>query len=320
VQDLEAVLQGSLCPAIDRPIDNTALQAYLACPREYFLGMVLHRRGRGKSPALVFGSTWHEALKTHYITNGDRAAVQTAIFESWEEHGSVDDYRTVNRVLLDYDLYVKKYGKPSLEPAKTVGWPDAPIVEIATNAMGFGLIHPWAGKIDRVIATQGLMYIEDHKTTSRLDKNYFSQFNLSYQMMGYTFLGKCVMPNEKVAGVRINLSHVLTNKTEFHQQLFVYSEEKILEWVANTNVWLRRLNADHERFNELAKEFGKVEEIPWQKLNEAFPAHWGDNGCSRKFGLCHYNGACGISPQLRFKLLEREFEVNPWNPLEAEDE
>lgn len=320
MEDTDNILQGSQLPCIDRPIDNTALTAYLACPREYFLSMVLHRREKGRSAALTFGSAWHKALEIHYLTDGDVDAVQAGVTAAWEGHDSADDYRTLPRVLHDYNLYVREYGIPSRESAKTVGWPHQPLVELSTNAQAEGLLHPWAGKLDRFIRIGGLVYLEDHKTTSRFDKNYWKQFGLSYQMMGYTFLGKQLLPGESVAGVRINLSHVLTNKTQFHHQLFTFTPQRMAEWVDNTNMWLIRLNRDYERLNELREEFGSYEEIPETRVSEAFPMHWGDNGCSRKFGMCRYHAVCSIGPHLRRQMLEREFEIKVWNPLEVDDE
>jgi hypothetical protein len=105
----------------------------------------------------------------------------------------------------------------------------------------------------------------------------------------------------RVAGVRINLSHVLTNKTEFHRQLFTFTKEQVAEWSENTNYWMERIAHSIE--------------------TGIFPAHWGDNGCSRKFGMCAYNEVCSIStPRIRQAYLEKNFEVNPWNPLEVDDE
>ena len=317
-------LTGSQLPVIDRPIDNTAMSAYMACPREYALGMILHRRkAEGGSAALTFGKAWHKALELHYkigsstTVEARRNAVQLGVQMHWGDgHESVDDYRTLQRVFLDYEAYIKEWGEPSLESGKTVGWPTAPLIEMATNAQGEGLLHPWAGKIDRVIELNGLLYIEDHKTTSRLDKNYFKQFELSNQMKGYTYLGRQLLPGRKIAGVRINLSHVLTNKTAFHRELFTYTDADIAEWVGQMNLWFKRLGKDVELYLELLEQ-------GWDSVSAImaiFPAHFGDNGCSRKFGMCQYHEVCSVSPALRGRMLEANFEERPWNPLEVDDE
>lgn len=311
------VLQpGEGLPFINRPLDNTALQAYMACPREYWLSMVQHRRGAGLSPALAYGSAMHHALEHHYKTDGNADLVELIVRQKWENHGSSDDYRTLERVLLDYQKYRKHYGeRPSKEPAKTVGWPTHPMVELSSNALGGGLIHPWAVKIDRIIEMGGLGYVEDHKTTSRLDKNYFKSFELSNQMMGYVHVAQQLVPSLKIVGVRINVIHCLKEKTNFERMLLTFSPDQMSEWVENTNQWMARLNEDSR---------GWVNEQDYAELEARSPrwpvAHFGDNGCSRKYGLCGYHRVCSVSSRIRHEMLENEFPVHPWNPLEADDE
>ena len=303
-------------PFIRRPLDNTALSAYMACPREYYLSMVEHRRGAGLSPALAYGKATHTALETHYKTGGNTGIVELMVRKKWENHDSPDDYRTLDRVLLDYERYCKKYGQdPIKEEGKTVGWPHQPMVELSTNAMGGGLLHPWAGKIDRIVEIGGLGYVEDHKTTSRLDKNFYKGFELSQQMMGYVHIAQQLIPSIKIVGVRINVIHALKTGTNFERMLFSYSPDQMAEWVSNTNHWMKRVNEDSKgwEYNKImAEETGATALWPL--------AHYGDNGCSRKYGLCQYHRVCSISSRLRQQVLENDFPVNPWNPLEAEDD
>lgn len=299
-------VERTMLPVIDRPLDNTAMTAYSTCPREYMFGMVEHRRGEGRAPALVYGAAWHVAMAVHYRTGGDRDRVIRAVFSKWEGHDSPDDYRTMERVILDYDKYVEFYGPPggAKDAGRTIG--DPPLVEVPTNALANGLLHPWAGKLDRFIDLGGLVYIEDHKTTSRLDKHYFSQYELSRQMKGYQFLAQQVMPGRIVVGVRINLAHVLTKSTAFHRREFTFSPDVIAEWVRNENAWMKRLARDYE--------------LLAAGDEDAFPGHYGDNGCSRKFGMCGYHKVCQATPKARRAILERDYPINPWNPLEADDD
>lgn len=297
--------QGSFLPVIDRPLDNTAMTVYKTCPREYLYSMVRHRRGDGRSPALVFGSAWHKAMEWHYKTGGDRERVVYEVTMSWEGHNQPDDYRTMERVILDYDRYVEKYGRESgtyKDEGAVIGAPE--LVEVATSVLVPGLLHPWTVKLDLFRDIDGMVWIEDHKTTSRLDKHYFKQFWLSNQMKGYTATGKQLIPGRIIAGVRINLAHVLTHKTEFHRQSFPFNPEILQEWAQNENVWLKRLARDYELL-----QAGDP---------DAFPGHYGDNGCSRKFGMCGFADICKSSPRVRDVVLEREFQFNPWNPLEGD--
>lgn len=315
MSSLPVIQPGEGLPNILRPLDNTALSAYMACPREYYLGMVQHRRGSGLSPALAYGKAIHTALETHYKTGGNAGIVEMMVRKRWEDHESADDYRTLDRVLLDYDRYIKKYGgDPSKEEGKTVGWPTQPMVELSTNAMGGGLIHPWAVRIDRIIELGGLGYVEDHKTTSRLDKNFYKGFELSNQMMGYVHVAQQLVPSLRIVGVRINVVHALKTGTNFERMLFTFSPDQMTEWVTNVNSWMIRLDGDSKNWTaeELAAERdGRPRGWPI--------AHYGDNGCSRKYGLCQYHRVCSISARIRQEVLEQEFPIKPWNPLELED-
>lgn len=290
-------------PVIQRPIDNTAFQAYAACPREYNYSMIQHRRssGRGSAP-LAYGKMWHRMMETHYKSGGQQTLVRMVLDKEWPEidHKLIDDHRTGERLWLDYLGYLKRWGAdPKAEQGKTVGWPDRPLVELQVNAMAGSLIHPYAGKIDRIIELGGLHYVEDHKTTSRMDKHFQSQFENDNQMKGYVHQAKYLFPALKIVGVRINVLHILKGASNYERFLVTYPPAILDEWAENMNRWLRRIARDTEAGD--------------------FPGHYGNNGCSRKYGLCQYSRVCSASPRVRQRILEEEFEVNEWNPLEIED-
>lgn len=303
-------------PVIQRPIDNTAMSAFSRCPREYFFSMFQHRRSGRLSPSLAFGRIWHKILETHYRTDGDKHAVVAAALDHWEEPYQPDpakpDYRSLERSVIEYDKYVSQYGLPLKEVGKTVFFHGQPLIELPASALAGELIHPWAVKIDRVIEIDGLYWIEDHKTTSRFDKHYFSQYLLSNQMMGYAYQAQHLLPDIKIQGVRINLLHVLTSTSNFKREPIPFSREKLQHWARNTNAWIRRLASAQEAYNSLLEEGMTIDEA----RDLAFPGHFGDDGCSRKFGLCGYFEVCSASPLLRSKMLTRNFpEQHPWNPL-----
>lgn len=317
-------------PVIQRPIDNTAMSAYMACPREYKFSMVEHRRQKGKSAALTFGSAWHKVLEMHYRGLEPTDALEQGL-ASWEGHDSPEDYRTPERIVMDFRKYLKQYPEDRDRPM-TVGYPHDPIVEIAAHAESDEVIHPYAGKLDRPYIDGEYLYIEDHKTTSRLDKNYFLQFDNSNQMRGYTWLGKQLFPSYKVVGVRINLIHVTKTKIEFHRQIITFTKDQIKEWAENYNRWAFKIaldtlaslleeGADEDVVEQLAIKCRlPMDAVRFQASLGTFAGHYGDNGCSRKYGLCVYHRVCAAGRHVRERMLENEFEVNPWNPLEVDDE
>lgn len=310
-------LHPSQSPYITRAIDNTALAAYMECPRKYYYSMVENWRREGKQkPALAYGTTWHKILETHYKTGGDRDLVRTVAELSWQEVENSEDYRTLHRALAAYDEYLLRYGSFEKEQqgwGRTVGFPDAPMVEIATELSWPGALHPYTGKIDRIYEQQGLFFVEDHKTTSALGVHYFSQFDPSNQMMGYAWLASLIS-GLPIAGVRINAHGVLKTQNKFERQVVSFSPERLTEWSRNLNSWIKRLDASHRLLREAVVNEVLTEEV----LLEAFPHNF--NACAAKYGQCSYTSVCTMPARLRSRILAADFTQTPWNPLAGDEE
>lgn len=301
---------------IPRAIDNTALDAYMMCPAKYDMAMRQNRRhGGAPPPPLAYGTLWHAILAAHYRTGGDRAAVLRASVMEWEPHDRPDDHRTRERALLAYEEYLKRWGSHDQDCSrygKTVGYvpgdTSQALVEISTE-LGWNAhegveasLHPYAGKIDRIVDIDGLFYVEDHKTTSLChvdgpaSGNFFKQFDPNNQMMGYTWLAR-LLTGLPIAGVRVNAHGVLKTKDSFQRQIFSFSPERLAEWVKNLNRWTRRIE-DSYRLNDFPHQF---------------------NACPTKYGMCTYHEICSLPERLQQRALEADFEVHEWNPLEDED-
>lgn len=304
-------------PHIDRSLDNTALNDYMSCPRKYFYGMVLHRRREGQTkPALTFGSAIHKGLEYWYRT-GDMAQAQRALIMSWQPHNAPDDHRTPERALAVLEQYVAHYGGDLATETRawgeTVGWPENPLVEIPIELGWPGALHPYTGRIDRIIRWQGLYYVEDHKTTSQMGPYYFHQFDPSNQMMGYAVLAQ-EMTGLPIAGVRINAIAALKTQTKFARQIIGFAPERLVEWKENYNQWVQRVEESYELMHE-----GEQVGVP---DHEVVMASWPHNfnACAGKYGTCQYAPVCTVSARLRHKVLEAEYEYIPWDPMAAAEE
>lgn len=291
---------------IGRPIDNTALALYMSCPKKYQYAMVEHRRKKGPpTPAIAYGSGWHHCMEAHFKApvmpeQELIETVQVALAMKWEDHQQPNDHRTFHRLFLEYKKWLKKNGLPWDEDAKTVGWPENPMVEIATELHIPGARHPYAGKLDRIYTVRGQHFVEDHKTTSRFDKHYFRQYELDNQMMGYATMARLIT-GETIAGVRINLHVIHTNDSIFERRTIPFSGPRLDHWQRNYDYWLDRLETDHMWFQ--------------QGLPGAFPNNF--SACAGKYGQCQYAGVCSLPEHLRQRALEEDFIINPWNPLEV---
>lgn len=285
-------------PSIPRVIDNTAMSAFQRCPTLYDLSMIQGWKPKKQSSALSFGTLWHLLLETHYKTGGNKDEVYKAFAVASHKVPSEGDYRTSQRALLDYEKYRKEYDiKKDCE--QTYGFPDNPMVEISTAVFSDILGHDYGVKIDRIVVENGLGYVEDHKTTSRLDKSYFRQYELSNQMMGYVRIANYLIPDIKVVGVRINLLHALTNSSAFHRHIVTYPDSRLKEWEENSGMWMRIMERAHE--------------------TGIFPRHYGDNGCNGKFGRCEFFDVCSSSPLIRDEILKQDFHIEHWDPLKHQE-
>lgn len=297
-------------PHISRAIDNTALDAFMACPRRYLYGMVLNRRKEGSPPpAISYGAAWHKALEAHYKTGGDYHKVVTAVVNSWEPHDRPDDYRTVERVLAAYDEYQGRWGTHDDDArthGATVGYPDQPLVEIPTEISWPGALHPYAGRIDRIIEIGGLYYVEDHKTSSRMGERWSADWDPSNQMMGYVWLAQ-KLTGLKIQGVRINFHAVLKTQNKFDRAIVSFSQARLEEWANNYNDWINRIEASSRLI------IGGV--MPDET---AFPMNL--NACKGKYGFCTYRDVCTSPPRLRQRVLEADFAEKPWDPMAADSE
>lgn len=293
--------QPQLPSSIDRPMDNTAIAAFNRCPELYNLSMRQHRRSsKTPSPALAAGKLWHTLLEWHYRTNGDIDTVIREAEKAGIEHDVPDDYRSWERlVAVEYPKYVNRWGMPQKEGAlQTLGFPQEPVIEITSTIADDELRYPYTIKVDRGLVSGKEYFVEDHKTTSRWSQDFFQQFKNSNQMKGYCYgLGKLL--GVRIAGARINVAVIRKNDSQFEREIIRYNPWELEEWVHNYN--------------------RTVDDIQRAYETDSFRMAMTDGGCSGKYGLCHYFKVCTMRPDLRQQILERDFEVNPWNPLETEE-
>jgi hypothetical protein len=300
---------------IGRPMDNTALSTYMRCPAEYEKAYRQHRRSGGTTPALAFGTVIHCAMEAHYSVAECSEAdlieqVHLAMAEGWQDHGVEDDIRTFDRAFLEYKKFLRISGLPWREESKTVGWPDRPLVEQSGEVAIPGARHPYAYKIDRIYKAQNQYFVEDHKTTSRFDKNFFRQFELDNQMMGYAYCAQLIT-GKPIAGVRISAWVIHKNDSLFEKRTISFSQVRLDDWARNYDRWLDKVE---NSYRNMETNIGFSKEPTQDDIEDAFPLNlWACHG--RKYGSCPYIGVCSMPPHLRQRTLEQDFNVAPWNPL-----
>lgn len=294
---------------IGRTIDNTALSAYTKCARLYWISYDQHYRAAGPpTPALNYGTGFHSVMQYNYkarvCSEEDLiAGARDFAFDRWQLSTDPTDYRTFDRLIVEYQKFLRHWGSPWEEPGETLGWPDEPLVEIGVD-LDLGVRHPYAGKLDRIFRLNGNLYIEDHKTTSQLRSDYFRQWEIDNQMIGYAVLAGEVI-GEPVAGVRINLHVIRKSDSVFERKTIPFSDPRKRAWRQNYDAQLELI----ERSKTIYAETGD--------LTRAFPQSF--NACAGKYGMCPMSGVCADDPAIMQRTLDQYFIRNPWNPLEADD-
>jgi len=316
-------------------LDNSSLETFTTCPRSAEYLVCRKRRSSADRVALRFGGIIHSALEVRYRAATTLLAQSEQVqdcmlakaqegFTSWlvESPGVLDDdFRTFSCAAELIRLYGLQYPFEDFELVKLPD--DRPFVEVPF-AVPLGEIdlhgpilvaHPdgttevrsipsiklvWTGRIDLAYHHNSRLYVLDHKTTSILGPSYFTSFEDSHQLIGYTWAARHLL-GETPHGFVVNAIAVRrptkTGKAfEFIRQPIAVAQWQLDEWVNDT----LRIVA---QFIQYAQE-------------GYFPKHraW----CVGKFGPCPYRSVCTLPPSQRDIMLSSgEFQDATWSPLNA---
>lgn len=241
-------------------VDNFALEQFV-CPAKYYLrikqGIVPIRR----KPSLSFGGAVHVGIAEWY-RNMDvppdvrLAKAVTALHKHWPEVMPSDDFRTQGYALQVLGRYAQEY--PS-ETWKVLRGATEPIVEqpftldtgmfvecqngcIWKEGDEKGIcqscgqaLEPifYGGIIDAGVEFGNMLYVVDHKTTTRLGDGsyYFLQYKPDNQMTGYIWaLSK--LTNRRVGGAIINaIGLYKSGEVKFKRSITSRNDFEIKEWL-----------------------------------------------------------------------------------------
>jgi len=308
-------------------IDNTTLERQQTCPRSSQFYCVDRRQARASS-ALSFGGAIHEGLAVLYR---DGFGAITPAVDACLKHlqltyaPEADEWRTPQcacETLLDY---VQHYQRDDIRP---VIYNSAPFVEKAfslhvgsinldktlpytyaqltdspdTEQMYIQNLHIlWSGRLD-IAATQGdeNVFVVDHKTSSIGGDQFFADFLLSQQMLGYAWALRKLMPESNIVGTIVNAilqrKPTKTGKAlEFKRQTYFQSKWMQDEWQADV--------------------IASIEQFVHHLCQGFFPKY--TKWCFGKYGKCPYHEVCTLPPDMREAFLGSSEYVNvTWSPLD----
>lgn len=161
----------------------------------------------------------------------------------------------------------------------------------------------WTGKIDLIRkTTDGKLRPVDHKTTSIGGQTFWSSFDLSSQMMGYTWATQQITGQE-IEGVDIDCligrapttkGAGITHDNEWAP--YNYTQDQLAEWKLDMETHIRRI----------------IDYL----LTGYFPKS--TTHCANKYGMCPYHDVCkqpSKDTATRI-LMSGQYAEKKWNPLE----
>lgn len=310
-------------------IDNTTLEIFQGCPRAAQFYCV-NRRQALPTAALQFGGAVHVGLETLY-RDGFHAitfAIEAALANLDEiKFRDPDEWRTPMVLQDTLEKYVAKYSIN--DPCKPIKVEGVPFIErpfaLVLGEIEVNLTLPytedqltqngndepiyinkltilWTGRID-IAANYGdaHVYVVDHKTSSIGGPQFFADFMLSQQMVGYNWALRHMLPNHKILGTVVNaIIQRRPTKTgralEFERQVYFHTAEHVAEWEQDVMAQVATF------VNSLVEGF--------------FPKQ--TKQCFGKYGKCPYHDVCTLpSNQRHFILDSVEYSNVTWSPLDA---
>lgn len=280
-------------------LDYTALSTFLTCRRKFDFRINRGLVGREEGKSTHFGKAIHKALDSWYTDKNVDKAIATFV-ENFEENLDVDDKRT-NRmgewIIRNYD---KQYADQPWE-----------LVESETTfSIPVNPTFTFTGRIDKIIRWHNALWVVDHKTASGLGPQYFNFAEPNMQFMGYVWaarkmgfdvcgvivdailVAKGLLPTDSATGHKKN-----PNLTPFARYDVYYKEEHLDTWL--------------ETVNQIKSDIDLSEQV----------GVWYPNftACTY-FGECPYRRVCKEESSIQQRIIDMDYKIEHWNPLQKENE
>jgi len=300
---LEHKLWSESVPKLQVAWDSTSLKDFTTCPRLYQLHMVDGWVPKKKPARLHFGICYHLGLETYEREKAKGKdiveALVAALRKAWEEWGdyvSDDNRRTKFTLTRSIIWYADQY---AVDPAETMILPSGE----AAVELSFRVVLPWinpdgnpylaCGHLDRIVRLGTILRVSDAKTTvSTLSDYYFAMYSMDIQMDLYDFFGRIAL-DEEISGILIDACQTAVNFSRYSRGFSDRKPKQREEWLDELQYWII------------------------QAESCAIDDYWPMNKSScTKFGGCRYKRVCEREPSVRKMILESEFKIDHWNPLE----
>ena len=282
----------------DGVIDNSTYELDLLCPRRNYFRNVLNLVPEGRNLHPEFGTGIHEGVGYVHTHRNEPVEQQVlgaiaAFIKSYAEPEG-EDHRTRAFGAKVLQAYVAKYQDDSFTIVHT------PEQGFAVSLGEYTLV----GRIDLVVrfTDKGGLWLLDHKTTSRMGRQFWEQFRMSSQVSLYTLAANLIF-QESILGMFINgigtakTHHASPAKSDqyLQRQQFPRSPARLEQ---------TRVNVCRRMDEILKRDFENPDTWPEYERN-----------CVWKYGVCPYVDLCEFGKKAWPELMG-SFEENVWNPYE----
>lgn len=283
-------------------LDNSMLETFQQCPRQFYYKYLRKRCAEGQRPSLNFGTAVHRALRYRYRfaevpSERDTRIMQRIVERHLRIHPQpADDHRDAVLCQAIVERYNERYPKEEWQVLKTNR---GAFVEfsfaIPLRERGF----VYCGRIDLAVREpDGTIWIVDHKTTFQLGTSFFTEKLNSGQLKGYCWAFWKATGTRPVGAI-LNAIRVRppartrqpVEDDDFERQRTYLSEESLVEWEENA-----------------------IQVADSIRRAQYYPMH--TSWCFGKYGRCEYWDVCSLPKEQREAVLQSGlYRDNDWTPL-----
>lgn len=300
-------------------LDNSKRSQFVTCPRKYYYSYERNLRSNNGSTALRYGIAYHAGMdafynhiKDHKWTHDGRAieAAIEAAKASWEEESSkaafYEDYRTFENLIQSFITYVAHFNSDEgmLKIVETERPFKLSMKLSSEEEKDFPLITQeglaFTGKIDAEVLLNDIFWQVEHKTTGQALSIQKRRIHRSPQLIGYTYAGIRLSPNEPPGGNLVVFHHLSSRKSkvtgeygklkiEFERIPQIYTDGDLASWRISF------LNTAENILKNTERNLWPVQ------LDSCFT-----------YGGCSYSNLCEQNAELGEEVTEGFYIAEPW--------
>ena len=315
----------------DRYYDNTRISTAKRCFRKYFFRHVVDWEGTSFQKHLAFGSAWHEGMDEVWtiLAKNPKAPTKdvvqvayTSWVECWIKNGGThpdemgpDDMADLApqnpmvalEMLYNYvdcrrDFFAKDFELLDVEKAFAVP------LDPEDDSLFY------VGRMDKVFAKKGLIYVGEHKTTSQYSRDFIFRstfidgFSPNSQVDGYLHAIH-MLYGEKATAVWVDAALVHKKIHDKFKFIPIERQEAQLDsWLYDTHWWIGAIEDNWHRLDDL-QESG--DNTPYMS---AFPKN--TEACQDFAKNCPYLGVCKMVPNPLNTDVPAGFKKERWSPFD----